>query len=107
VIKKSFKHDIVGGRYTIDVSGSTFRLSTAKYHGLWPDQEQRGVWQTMDRATDLEVKTISKMSTDASENAMLEVLKPLRREYHRTNAQGKLALEVLLLSWLRRRDRLD
>jgi len=84
--------------------GETFRYyaSTQRFVGQWKDDSDRAVWQAQARAFDIEQAAIRERKKAEGVNDMLDALEPLRRRYQKTNATGKLAIEVLLLSYLRR-----
>jgi hypothetical protein len=64
-----------------------------------PDRRARVVAASQAVDTQLTVKA-QEQRLDLEE--IFKGLAPLRREYHHTNFEGRLALEVRLLSWLRR-----
>ena len=100
---------MVGLIYSIEVEpladGSEWTScypTSLRYDRYWPNEEERAVWQAQARAFEIEQAAIRERKKAEGANAMLERLEPLRRRYARTNAPGRLAMEVLLLSYLRR-----
>lgn len=73
-----------------------------RYVGQWANAEERAVWHTQARAFDLEQAAKRERKKEESVVPMLDVLEPLRKRYSKTNYAGKLAIEVLVLAYLRR-----
>ncbi len=76
--------------------------TSLRYDKYWPNEEERAVWQAQARAFEIEQAAVRERKKAEGTNAMLERLEPLRKKYARTNPTGKLAIEVLVLSYLRR-----
>jgi hypothetical protein len=85
-----------------DGSWTSYYPTSQRYIGPWADEAERAVWQAQARAFEIEQSAIRLRKKAEGTIDMLEVLEPLRRKYSKTNATGKLALEVLILSYLRR-----
>jgi hypothetical protein len=81
---------------------TSYYPTTQRYVGQWPNSEERALWQTLARGYDVERDAAREQKKAESANEMLNVLEPLRRRYAKTNAAGKLTLEVLVLAYLRR-----
>lgn len=65
-------------------------------------QEELAVVIARHEAAETEKAAINQKKKAVSDKApLLELLKPLRREYNKTNAVGRLALEVRVLNYLR------
>ena len=100
-----FKHRrvfVVGGVYEIPSTpdGTTANLANPTFKRLYPDQELRIQWEARDQAEHAALRALKleKQSKAAIETA----IEPVRRVYHRTDALGKLALELILLRALRK-----
>lgn len=95
----------VGHVYRIQISetkgADSIYPSTERWISQYADAEQVAAWQAAARA--LEVEKAAKRERKKAEGTqqMLEVLKPLRTIYQRTNALGRLAIEVQVLAYLR------
>lgn len=77
-------------------------LVRAKFERPWMPEDEATAMRATLTAAEVERTVYKRMGeTDATLKSM-RVLDPLRRFYQATNAQGKLALEVVVLSYLRR-----
>jgi hypothetical protein len=95
----------VGHVYRIRISetkgADSIYPSTASWISAYEDGVQVAAWQAAARAFDVEKAARRRQKQAEETQQMLEVLKPLRTIYQRTNALGRLAIEVQLLSYLR------
>ena len=104
-IKGSF---IVGGVYSVSCAlGKGGELEsivseTLQWNGDRVPEDELSVLLLLHEAALTEASAISqKKKALADKSSILDVLKPLRVEYQRTNPVGKLALEVRVLNYLR------
>ncbi len=95
----------VGHIYRIQISetkgADSIFPSTERWISQYADAEQVAAWQAAARALDVEKAAARERKKAEGTQQMLEVLKPLRTIYERTNALGRLAIEVQLLAYLR------
>ncbi len=94
----------IGGRYAFEVSadGQKARVSAVKWvGGVAAPDEMAAEWQAKHDAFVLS-RSAAKLEQDAKKRALLETLEPLRRAYQATNYDQRLAMEVAVLSYLRR-----
>ena len=95
----------VGHVYRIQISQTTGAASifpsTDRWISQYADAEQVAAWQAAARAFEIEKAAVRERKKAEGTQQMLEVLKPLRTIYQRTNALGRLAIEVQLLAYLR------
>lgn len=99
--KKRFGLARIGVVYHIEAKGSQCYPETLRYHEAWHDRTAVTEWQTREAARQgvEAAKRIAK--TETTRKAMAEALAPIRKIYRTTNHQGKIALEIQLLSYLR------
>ena len=97
----------LAGVYSVDadlVDGeiNTLYVNTFKYLGLVTDDEQAATIKLQAEAlkTEHTARCQAKKSLN-DKTVILDVLKPLRKAWANTNAVGKMALEVRILSYLR------
>jgi hypothetical protein len=94
----------VGGIYTVEAKADDPAVifpGTLAYEGHWPDQNERGRWYALARAFEAADQARKQGQKEVTRNLISEALEPLRNIYHRTNFQGQVALEVLILTYLR------
>ena len=72
--------------------------SECRFVRLWPDAQQRAVWQAESEAEEVAHRA-KKMRLDD----MTALLAPIRKQYQRTDSIGRLALQVVLLDALRKK----
>ena len=98
-------HCRVGHVYRIRISeikgADSIYPSTARWISAYEDEAQAAAWQAAARAFDVEKAARRERKKAEGTQQMLEVLRPLRTIYQRTNALGRLAIEVQLLAYLR------
>src|SRR5579859_871524 len=98
-------HCRVGHVYRIQVSetkgADSIFPSTERWISQYANAEQVAAWQAAARAFEIEKAAARERKKAEGTQQMLEVLKPLRTIYQRTNALGRLAIEVQLLAYLR------
>jgi hypothetical protein len=76
-------------------------LAAANWKGTWPNEEERVVWRTQWDIYEA-AELLKKREKDTQQrNFLRERLLPLRELYARTNYQGKLVMEVMVLNALR------
>jgi hypothetical protein len=99
---RRFRTAPIGGVYTHLRNGDTFRLSDRLVRSS--KDERIAGWQSADDTVDVTIrarKRIAEERTKGKANMML-ALEPFRAEYARTDYVGRLAMEVVLLTALRR-----
>jgi hypothetical protein len=85
-----------------DPSDSTrIYVNSARWLRLWENQEEAAVWQTTGAAFDTVELARKHEKQQTSRRLPIELLRPIREEYWRTNAVGRLAIEVRVLAYLR------
>lgn len=85
-----------------DPSDSTrLYANSARWLRLWESQEEAAVWQTTGGAFDTVELVRKHEKQQTSRKLPIELLRPIREEYWRTNAVGRLAIEVRVLAYLR------
>lgn len=99
-LSKNLQRAVVGGVYEMEASEDTIHPSTFTYKERWHDEAAVAEWQATSRAAEI-VEAAERRERNDSEPIALELLRPLRRAYSRTNWNGKMALEVLVLNYLR------
>ncbi|HEY9286153.1 MAG TPA: hypothetical protein VIP46_22065 [Pyrinomonadaceae bacterium] len=104
----ALQHKAVGGVYQIEASATSMRSATARYIDRFDNLENapEGAaqmvvqWQLQARAFELEL-TAAKRERDEAKPLALDCLRPILTAYNRTNFNGRLAIEVLVLNYLR------
>lgn len=91
----------VGVVYSIKVAGDSAYLGSAEHVGLFNDIQQRAVWQTIDRAVETTLRVENRRRTEKADRALLEVLRPLRDVYQKTDYRTQRAIEMEVLAFLR------
>lgn len=73
---------VVGGVYEIEqkVGTSSIFCATARYQGLWPNQEDRTKWQVEDRLTTTQADLEKEEKKDKAEDHFA-ALRPFREKY--------------------------
>lgn len=90
----------VGLVYEMEASDESIKPATVRFIERWHDEEQVAEWQLAAKAHDA-VQDAERRERDAAAPLALELLRPLRRAYAKTNWNGKMAIEVLVLNYLR------
>lgn len=92
-----------GGVYEIEANDTFTRafVASPKYQGMWANEHDRVKWQATERSIKLARAAKKQMKDDVSQNAMMDVLAPIREAYRKTNHLGRLAIEVQVLAYLR------
>jgi hypothetical protein len=101
---KNLKAISVGSVYEVetDADDSTrIYVNSARWLRVWSNEEEAAVWQAAAAAFDTTELARKREKQETSRKLPLEVLRPLREEYWRTNAAGRLAIEVRVLAYLR------
>lgn len=102
--QKTLKQVRVGSVYEVetDVNDSTrIHANTIRWVHMWKDQEEAAMWQTAAAAFDTLELARKCEKRETGRKLPLELLKPLRDEYWKTNSSGRLAIEVRVLAYLR------
>jgi hypothetical protein len=102
--QKGFKAVQVGHEYALKVDSSEptrVYTNSTRWIRLWPNQEEAAVWQLASAAFDTEELARKREKQQTARRLPVERLKPIRDLYWRTNAAGRLASEVRVLSYLR------
>jgi hypothetical protein len=102
--QKSLKSVRVGSVYQVDTDptdSTRIYVDTARWLRLWGNEEEAAVWQTTAGAFDMTELARRHEKQQTSRKLPLELLRPIREEYRRTNAAGRLAIEVRVLAYLR------
>src|SRR5260370_564840 len=102
--QKDLKRGRVGAVY--EVEGSTENLrsiftDTLRWLRLWEDKPEAAAWQAAADAFDTRDLAAKQEKKQNARKLPLELLEPIRKEYRRTNAAGRLAFEVRVLAYLR------
>jgi len=102
--QKNLRHVRVGHVYEVQTAqndSSRIHTDTIRWIRSWRDEEEAATWQAAAAAFDtLELaKKAEKRETER--RLPLELLRPLRDEYFRTNPAGRLAIEVRVLAYLK------
>lgn len=92
----------VGGVWSIPTNGTSITVGKARYVRRWEKAEDVTTWTVKSRAAEAEIAARKKQKTDAALVAALPALDPLRRLYFKTNAANRIAIEVVVLAYLRR-----
>lgn len=101
---KHLKQVRVGNVYEVEIDRedpTRIYTNTIRWLCVWKDQTEAATWQAAAAAFDtLELaKKFEKKET--GRRLPLELLRPLREQYWRTNSMGRLAIEVRVLAYLR------
>ena len=102
--QKSLKSIRVGHVYEVDADPADptrIYVDSARWLRLWGDEAEAAVWQTASAAFDTLELARKHQKQQTSRRLPLELLKPIRDEYWRTNSAGRLAIEVRVLAYLR------
>jgi hypothetical protein len=102
--QKRLKSIRVGNVYELDVDPSDptrIYVDSPRWLRLWDDEHEAAVWQTASSAFDTAELARKHEKQQTSRRLPLELLKPIREEYWRTNSAGRLAIEVRVLAYLR------
>lgn len=103
--QKSMKHIRVGAVYEVEIDPdkpTTIYPNTMRWLHLWNDTSEAAAWQASADAFDTLEAARRQQRKDERRKLPWELLEPLREEYRKTNAAGRLALEVRVLAYLRR-----
>lgn len=90
---------IVGGVYEIEASDTQIKPHSAKFLNVYEDKDTVEYWRLQDRK--FETERLLKAREKAAKTFDLSGLNEIRDAYRRTNARGRLAIEVELLAYLR------
>jgi hypothetical protein len=75
---------------------------TIRWLGLWSDTAEAAVWQLAADAFDTAAAAVKQEKKETGRELFIEVLQPIRKQYWKTNAANRLAMEVRILAYLRR-----
>jgi hypothetical protein len=103
--QKSLKHIRVGAVYEVEIDAekpTSIYTHTLRWLHLWENKTEAAVWQASADAFDTLEVVRRQQKKDERRKLPLELLEPIREEYRKTNAAGRLALEVRVLAYLRR-----
>lgn len=102
--QKNLRSIRVGHVYKLDVDATEptrIYVDSARWLRVWGNEQEAAVWQTMAAAFDTEELARKHEKDQTSRRLPLELLRPIRKEYWRTNSSGRLAIEVRILAYLR------
>jgi hypothetical protein len=102
--RKSLAGSSIGSVYEVEKASETsWRLTERKYVGKYHDTAAVAEWQLKARAAQLTEDALKAERSAAKDlPAAFEYMEPLRRIYAKQLPNGKRAIEVLLLEYLRR-----
>jgi hypothetical protein len=102
--QKNLKQVRVSHVYEVETAeddSTRIHTQTIRWIGVWPEQQEDATWQAAAAAFDT-LELAKKAEKKETERRLpLELLRPLRDEYFRTNPAGRLAIEVRVLAYLR------
>jgi hypothetical protein len=102
--QKHLRHVRVGHVYEVETDATTITqiyTDTVRWLSVWPDKTEAATWQTAAAAFDTLELARKNEQKETGRKLPLELLRPLRDEYWKTNPAGRLAIEVRLLAYLR------
>ena len=108
--QKDLKHVRVGAVYEVEGSAENLRsifTDTLRWLRLWEDKPEAAAWQAAADAFDTRDLAAKQEKNQNARKLPLELLEPIRKEYRRTNAVGRLAFEVRVLAYLRQVKMID
>lgn len=102
---KDMKRYSVGAVYEIETTPlnekqRSYRLRGATFKWLWGGPE-RDEWKLLNDASEMQATLFKKEKDAKAELKTLESLDPIRRAYWKTNATGRMALELAILKYIR------
>ncbi len=101
---KGLQHLRIGAVYQVEVDPANPRsiyTNTFRWLRLWEDTAEASVWQVSSDAFDTLHLAAQQEKKQNARKLPVELLAPLREEYWKTNALGRLAIEVRVLAYLR------
>lgn len=72
--------------FEVDVTSDSVKLATAKYKGLWPDDEHRLTWEALHKTLGDQLRLEARKKKDERFNNFEHRLEPIRDAYR--NARG-------------------
>lgn len=75
-----------------------------EFLGMYEDAEQVAAWQAASRATERAYSSRAEEKKAATRNVLAETLEPLRRHYWKLAPRQRIAVELLVIEYLRRRE---
>lgn len=103
-LRKDLEHVRVGAIYEVETNPekpTSIYLNTFRWLRLWEDATEAAAWQASADAFDTRDVALRQERKENGRKLPLELLEPIRREHRKTNAAGRLALEVRVLAYLR------
>jgi hypothetical protein len=101
---KHLKQVRVGNVYEVEIDRddpTRIYTNTIRWLCVWKDQTEAATWQAVAAAFDTLELAKKSEKKETGRRLPLELLRPLREEYRRTNPAGRLAIEVRVLAYLR------
>lgn len=98
--RKYFKLVFAGEVYSILFNGAKIR-GEMQHVCSWHDISQRVAWQIAERAEIAAQQLENKVKKAGDVKEIIKSLKPLRTAYRRTDRYGRMAIELLMLDYLR------
>lgn len=102
--QKHLKQVRVGHVYEVETDQNDptrIHTDTIRWLHGWKDQPEAATWQTAAAAFEIQEIAQRREQTETGRKLPLELLRPLRDEYWKTNPAGRLAMEVRVLAYLR------
>ncbi len=102
--QKHLKHVRVGHLYEVETDSTEptrIHTNTMRWLNVWHDAAEAATWQTAAAAFDTLDLAHKNEKKETGRRLPLELLRPIREEYLKTNPAGRLAIEVRVLAYLR------
>lgn len=102
--QKRLKQVRVGNVYEVETSSddpTRLLTNTIRWIRIWNNKAEAAIWQTEAAAFDTLELAKQCERRESTRRLPLELLRPLRDEYWKTNSSGRLAIEVRVLAYLR------
>lgn len=102
--RKAMQHAVIGGVYEVEKETDTaWRLSEKKYVGMYGDAKAVTEWQLEERVHQVREDALKAERAATSKlPSAFAYMEPLRTIYRKQLPNGRRAIEVLLLEYLRR-----
>lgn len=72
------------------------------YEGLYPDENLRAQWKLAHDTAETYLRKVARQRKDAEDNALTNLLEPIRELYHNTNYQERKALLAVVMEYITR-----
>jgi hypothetical protein len=98
----AIKHAIVGGCYDVTFDGDSLvvnGLNGPKYKEQWPHANDVIEWEAYDQTAKY-TRDMEAMARKLKQGMIREALEPIRLAMQKTNAQGRTAIKIWVLSIL-------